>query len=717
MMILSIAGVQGGADLSQSVDRSSGFEIEATFGNRMDVMTATLFDPPPYNNALLDRREVVVYDAPTGGAVVDPPWAVSAYNTFKNGAGHEQTSTNPALWTVRLFAGYLATPQYTLDGAMRLIALSAQDYTYRLRTTVVNQAFAAGLTDQQIVTQIFNKYRPDFVTSMVMNTFANMPAISFPVHTLEQFLQKIIKITGAIYRVDYYKQVWYGPIGQMLTPYNLSETPNYFVPYLATVLRDSPVAYWRLSDSGATALDATGQGFSGTVGAGVTEGVTSALNSDIADRSMTFNGSTGKVTLPSSSSLHPGDVFSLELWFKSTDATTTGHPMWDGGTGDFIFRYGNGGAGVVDVGISGGAAIAHATGAYNDGNWHHAVWVKNGAQNHLYVDGVDRITSLVNLTVVAASTNETLGLRVGGNSFAGSLDEVALYNYPLTAAQVANHYAVGSAAPTATTIGYEQGTYIPDAASLVDKVWVVGRDFLSAQQTYQVPTAIVDGTTYQFPLPGATTKGDLVSVKVNGVFKTIGQAPGDGDVTNQATFKTDCLVQSTPATIAFAVTPPASATVLITGKFRYPLIQTLSDPTLVAAVGGLYFEAVVRDKRIRDVTLAQNVGKRYLATQGSAKKGFTATLIKRGVPLYTAPLWGSSQWGQFIWGDNGNPRIVAPGQTMSVTAPVLFAGLGTTTKQFVVSRTRIIMDADTPIDDPYRLELELIDRASTGAGY
>jgi hypothetical protein len=486
-MIVTIRDMLSGADLSPHVERDASFSIEATFGARMDVLSMTMHDPL-LTLALPDRREIVIYDAPSAqdiaqGAsgssdVVDPPWAVSSYNTFLHGSGHERTSTDPTQWTPRLFAGYLATPQYKMNGVERSLDVTAQDFTYRLRSTVVNEAFQAGLTDQTIVKTIFATYRPDFNTDNVTETFHVMPAISFPVHSMEQFMQRTTKITRAVYRVDYFKRLWYGPIGQFTAPFVLAESPD-----------------------------------------------------------------------------NPG-------------ATPSVPPR----------------------------------------------------------------------------------------------------------------------------VGFENAMFSPDAAALSDRVWVVGRDFQSATQTYDIPDALVDGTHFQFVLPGSATKHDIVSVKVGGVLKSFGEAPTDGDITDQSTFKFDVIFQPTPPTVAYKVTPAAHTVLEIIGKFRYPLIQIFTDPALVADVGGLFFDAVVRDKRIRDLVLAQNVGKAYLANQGITLKGMTCTVMTRGV---------------------GGVNI-APAQTIQVDAPLLFTGMPPNPKTFIVSRTLTTLDDQNDLQHPYRVELEFADHMTTG---
>jgi hypothetical protein len=477
-LILSIKGVQGGADLSGSVERDSGtFEVDGQVGKRMDTLRCTLFDPT-LTLAIPDRAEMWVYDAPAGGAVTDPPRAISAYNTFRNGAGLEVTSTNPALWTTRLFAGYVATPRYTVVGPQRFVGIEAQDYTFRLRSTICNKAYAPPQTDKAIIQDIFATYRPDIDTANVNVVTANMPAIQFPVHSLEQFMERVVKITRAIYRVDYYKRLFYGAIGQVPAPFALSDQPN------------------------------------GTTILGMEE-----------------------------------------------------------------------------------------------------------------------------------------------------------------------------------PIGYS-----PEGSSLVNAVWIVGGRYLGASQAYQIPPSLVNGTAFQFPLPGDPDIGGM-KVTVAGVDQGAGGVvPAAGDMAAQSGYKFAWIIQHNPAIVALKVTPTSGQAVIVTGKFRYSLVSRISEPELIALTGGNIFEASLRDRRINDLGLADQVGNAFLRNQGLTMKGGVCTIRKRG------------QGG----------AILQPGQTMSITHATLFGGGAlkdasgnpTTTMNAVITRLRLRLDTDSV--EPYAWEINFADRAATG---
>lgn len=77
----------------------------------------------------------------------------------------------------------------------------------------------------------------------------------------------------------------------------------------------------------------------------------------------------------------------------------------------------------------------------NDGNWHHVAAVYNPAATNkvsLYVDGVLDVAG--NLTVTV-NTGSTMPVRIGRridelNSFAGSIDEVRIWNIAKTQAEI-----------------------------------------------------------------------------------------------------------------------------------------------------------------------------------------------------------------------------------------------------------------------------------------
>jgi hypothetical protein len=175
-------------------------------------------------------------------------------------------------------------------------------------------------------------------------------------------------------------------------------------------------------------------GKNGTISGGVSLGQAGAI-----DKAMTFDGITGTVdsgvvtvTLPL--------VCSIEGWVKP-NLINTYHSM-------FSTRFAPNGflVGVVDV-----AGAGHAT-CYSDnstpasvvtttsvplGVWTHIVFTRTGTSVSLYVNGV---ASTFAQTHVAASIRWVMSDLGNGNSFTGSIDDVAIYPYALTPSQILAHY-------------------------------------------------------------------------------------------------------------------------------------------------------------------------------------------------------------------------------------------------------------------------------------
>lgn len=91
-------------------------------------------------------------------------------------------------------------------------------------------------------------------------------------------------------------------------------------PYAASVLGDGPVAYYRLNDTGATAVDSSGNSNNlGPIGAAVAKGQPGLLQTD-NDTAMGLPGQTnaaGVIEAPGRvPALEPANALSVEVWGK-----------------------------------------------------------------------------------------------------------------------------------------------------------------------------------------------------------------------------------------------------------------------------------------------------------------------------------------------------------------------------------------------------------------
>lgn len=567
-MIVCIRGVKQGRDLSSYVLRSGSvsvgtasgraFEVHAAIGKRMDTLYLTMFDPD-LELAIPKRAEIIVYDAdpaslppgwtgfPAGYPIVDPGQPPSVFQTtaavgtarsvpgLALTPGATERYLTSGVPTQRLFAGFVARATYGSVGPQRQLVIEAQDYTCRLRTTVCNRAYNVdadhpnGWSDSQIVVDLISRYRPEWSVTQVVPSYATtygvgiygtaryspsaqyMPPITFPVHTLEQMLERIVKITRAYYRVDYYGAFIYGPPGSDLSPLSISDTP--------------------IPDTPATTLTAT-------------------------------------------------------------------------------------------------SAV-----------------------------GVPRAV-------------------VGAQVVPGSPERVP------------------TPAVVSSQIACEGLVYAPDDSNFIDKVWVQGDTYRGAVQTYTLPRG--DGSAYVFALPAELDAPATATVTVNGVDQgAIGVLGKDGTLDQRQSWTLQVLAERAPPTLAFKTTPPSGATIVLTGSFRYPLIQAVTDQGLQASAGGLLFEGVIRDRRMNDMSQAIRAAQGYLQFQGLTKKGGSCIVRRRGG-----------------FDAAGNPKLLQPGQQIQITNRAVFTGVleggATTTLQAIITELRMTLDETTI--EPYNVWLTFADR-------
>ena len=216
------------------------------------------------------------------------------------------------------------------------------------------------------------------------------------------------------------------------------------VTYADVIRGDGPVAYWRLGDSGPTAHDSGPSGLDGSYEPGVSEGVPGAVMND-PDTAAEFAG--GGVAVPSYSGLDILGPLSVEVWAKggaqqpyaylvskSDWSGTFGYSLYAGPNGTLRFFVGTGSSQITDE-----------TGFTWNGQWHHIVGVYDGSAVSLYVDKVLVSSTPASGTIASSfGTPLTLGrFNGGGFTFAGDLDEVAIYNHALSLDEIHHHYNQG----------------------------------------------------------------------------------------------------------------------------------------------------------------------------------------------------------------------------------------------------------------------------------
>ena len=249
--------------------------------------------------------------------------------------------------------------------------------------------------------------------------------------------------------------------------------------YQNAVAALSPWLYWKLDETtGTTAADASGNGRAGTystnlvAGAGgFTRGVTGGLPSNSPNTGVTLDGTTACLNTASATTMNAPPQLTEIVWFRTT--TTAGGKLlgfempqvgvaMPGSGGTYDRHLYMDGAGKVWFGVyNGGFFTISSPTALNDGTWHMAAASMGAGGMRLYIDGAQ-----VGTNANAAGESTTGWFRAGcGNlggwgaswtgpnnpttstnptqnrSFAGSLDEISIWQSVLTAAQISSLWA------------------------------------------------------------------------------------------------------------------------------------------------------------------------------------------------------------------------------------------------------------------------------------
>jgi hypothetical protein len=239
------------------------------------------------------------------------------------------------------------------------------------------------------------------------------------------------------------------------------------VAYRDLILRDRPYLYYEFNDWSTVLWDSGPNEIDGTYYANYLQGnpgmIVGPGRSVFCQLSSHISSTTVSSTLASS-----GYPFSFEFWMDSTyvGGPTITRPAGLDSTGQLSFgilgnyQASNNSGGNVSAGVagtysfycenSGADALAATTVGINlhDGHPHHLVYTRTATSpwtQTIYVDGALNVTAAPTSATGGAATTLILGALSTGDSqpYSGFLDEVAIYQYVLTPAQVRAHWLAG----------------------------------------------------------------------------------------------------------------------------------------------------------------------------------------------------------------------------------------------------------------------------------
>lgn len=217
--------------------------------------------------------------------------------------------------------------------------------------------------------------------------------------------------------------------------------------YSDAIIADGPQSYWRLGEpSGITVVDAMGLQ-NGTLTNGPVLAQAGAIAGD-ADTSLSFDGADDFIDLGSTNYKFLGRTpFSCECWVKPTTA-------FNGAKQSFVYR---GFAAVTwhfamefsllkmeRFDVSTAKDVVFSNTPLVDGKWQYVVGTYDGRYMRLYVNGV--FNGMLASTRAVSDPGETTKAGNSGTAarpYGGLMDELAIYNYPLSLDQIQSHYSIG----------------------------------------------------------------------------------------------------------------------------------------------------------------------------------------------------------------------------------------------------------------------------------
>ncbi|MCW3817901.1 beta-N-acetylglucosaminidase domain-containing protein [Micromonospora sp. DR5-3] len=210
----------------------------------------------------------------------------------------------------------------------------------------------------------------------------------------------------------------------------------------------NPAGYWRLGDAAdsGTAVDSSASRQHGTYLAGAHPGAEGAITGDRAG-----DLSAGYIEAPRSPRTNLQGAFTLEAWVKlDTLAPAPGQAVIESYTGPavngYALRVTDGVLQAWSLGAAGkGYGLVTGRSRLTVNEWHHVAAVFDGSRLTVYLDGVADNSVATSVSPGSGTASVKLGGRGddANQRLRGDLDEAAIYDRALTAAELEAHHLTG----------------------------------------------------------------------------------------------------------------------------------------------------------------------------------------------------------------------------------------------------------------------------------
>jgi len=250
------------------------------------------------------------------------------------------------------------------------------------------------------------------------------------------------------------------------------------------------LAHYLMNDNAASTAvaDVSGNSFAGTA-----QQNTSALTTaGKISSALTFNGSSDYID--SGNAFGTLQDFSVSIWFNATSNPAVAGLVSNGGAGTYHTMY------LASNHVSYGGlyfAIFDDTNTErylnpsivpSTGEWHHIVIVKNSTTMSMYYDNQLVDSGSISSTIATPTNNLKVGTDGYGNYFAGSIDDVRIYDYAITTSDInflynptgigldeVMHYRLNENAETTTVVDLSENGYTGTATANTNTLSVAGK--------------------------------------------------------------------------------------------------------------------------------------------------------------------------------------------------------------------------------------------------
>jgi hypothetical protein len=230
----------------------------------------------------------------------------------------------------------------------------------------------------------------------------------------------------------------------LLNPSRLAPVGGGGSAYVASVLADSPLAYYRKGEaSGTTMVDASGNGRDGVYSGGFTLGTAGATTD--GDTQVTYNGSTGKATVADAAWMNP-TFLTVEAFVMQP--SSSGEKMIasrdaGGSSRQWQFYWANTRKLSANVWRQDGVFQSIQSVALTNGVTYHSALTWDGTTEILYVNGVLAASVAFAGTNLKSVSGQPINVAnlLGSEFWLGTIDELAIYGTALSGTRIAAHYA------------------------------------------------------------------------------------------------------------------------------------------------------------------------------------------------------------------------------------------------------------------------------------